>query len=62
LSGKGRIEAGADADVVVLRTQTLEPVHLVSSGPVLMRDGVMLQQDRFLQKSVRRIHLEGHET
>jgi beta-aspartyl-dipeptidase (metallo-type) len=61
LQQKGRIEPGADADLLVLRRETLEPVHVVAKGRVLMRDGGMTQQDRFLQKSARRIRLHGHE-
>jgi beta-aspartyl-dipeptidase (metallo-type) len=61
LQQKGRIEPGANADLLVLRRETLEPVHVVAKGRVLMRDGVMTQQDRFLQKSARRIRLDGQE-
>jgi beta-aspartyl-dipeptidase (metallo-type) len=61
LDRKGRIEPGADADLLVLRRETLEPVHVVAKGRVLMRNGIMTRQDRFLQKSARRIRLHGHE-
>jgi hypothetical protein len=45
----------------VLRRETLELVHVVAQGRVLMQDGVMTQQDRFLHKSARRIRLDGQE-
>jgi beta-aspartyl-dipeptidase (metallo-type) len=61
LQRKGRIEPGMDADLLVLRRQTLELVHVVAKGQVLMRDGVVTQQDRFLQKSGRRIRLDGQQ-
>jgi beta-aspartyl-dipeptidase (metallo-type) len=60
LSRKGVLAPGADADIVVLRRDTLEPVHVVANGRVLMRDGMVAQQDRFLQTSARRIRLDGH--
>jgi beta-aspartyl-dipeptidase (metallo-type) len=61
LERKGRIEPGMDADLLVLRRETLELVHVVAKGQVLMRDGVVTQQDRFLQKSGRRIRLDGQQ-
>jgi len=61
LQRKGRLERGADADLLVLRRDTLEPVHVVAKGRVLMRDGAVTVQDRFLQTSARRIRLDGHE-
>jgi beta-aspartyl-dipeptidase (metallo-type) len=62
LRRKGRIEPGADADLLVLRRETLQLVHVVAQGRVLMQDGVMTQQDRFLHKSARRIRLDGQES
>jgi beta-aspartyl-dipeptidase (metallo-type) len=61
LQRKGRIEPGMDADLLVLRRETLELVHVVAKGQILMRDGVVTQQDRFLQKSGRRIRLDGQQ-
>jgi beta-aspartyl-dipeptidase (metallo-type) len=61
LQRKGRIEPGMDADLLVLRRDTLALVHVVAKGQVLMRDGVVTQQDRFLQKSGRRIRLDGQQ-
>jgi beta-aspartyl-dipeptidase (metallo-type) len=61
LQRKGRIEPGMDADLLVLGRETLELVHVVAKGQVLMRDGIVTQQDRFLQKSGRRIRLDGQQ-
>lgn len=47
--------------VLVLRRETLELVHVVAKGQVVMRNGVVTQQDRFLQKSARRIRLDGEQ-
>jgi beta-aspartyl-dipeptidase (metallo-type) len=61
LPRKGRIEVGADADLLVLRRDTLEPHHLVAGGRVLMRDGVITNRERFLEDSGRRIRLHGNQ-
>jgi beta-aspartyl-dipeptidase (metallo-type) len=61
LKRKGRLDAGCDADIVVLRRNTLEPVHVVARGRVLMRDGRVTVSDQFLQGSARRIRLDGSE-
>ena len=61
LHPKGRLEPGADADVLVLRRETLDPVHVVAKGRVLMRDGTVTAQDCFLQTSARRIRRDGHQ-
>lgn len=39
LAGKGRIEPGADADLLVLRRRSLEVVHVIARGRVIVRDG-----------------------
>ena len=39
LPGKGRIDAGADADLLVLERDSFDPVHVVAGGRVLVRDG-----------------------
>src|SRR5690606_4230001 len=39
LKGKGRIEAGADADLVILKKDSLEIVHLFAGGRQFIRDG-----------------------
>ena len=39
LEQKGRLEAGADGDVLVLRRESLEIAHLVARGQPLIRDG-----------------------
>jgi beta-aspartyl-dipeptidase (metallo-type) len=39
LKHKGRLEQGADADVLILREHTLEVVHVIARGKPMVRDG-----------------------
>jgi beta-aspartyl-dipeptidase (metallo-type) len=61
LHRKGRLQVGFDADVLVVSRDTLEPRHLIARGQVLMRDGALVREERFLQESRRRIHLDGKQ-
>jgi beta-aspartyl-dipeptidase (metallo-type) len=42
LEGKGRLEAGNDADVLILREDTLEIVHVFARGRHLVKDGRLI--------------------
>lgn len=59
LSAKGRLEAGADADLVVLRKETLDIVHVIAKGKTLVRDGEILVREKFLAESERTLELKG---
>lgn len=59
LSRKGRLEPGADADVLVLRKGTLEIVHVIAKGRVLVRDGELRAREKFLETSERKLDLHG---
>lgn len=59
LSAKGRLEAGADADVVILRKESLDIVHVIAKGKVLVRDGELVAREKFLESSDRDIELHG---
>jgi beta-aspartyl-dipeptidase (metallo-type) len=59
LKGKGRIDAGADADVLVLRGGSLEIKEVIAGGRRLMRDGEICQAEAFLKDSNRRVSLSG---
>jgi beta-aspartyl-dipeptidase (metallo-type) len=45
LAEKGRLAEGSDADIVVLRRETLDLVHLIARGRLLVRDGTFLDSD-----------------
>jgi beta-aspartyl-dipeptidase (metallo-type) len=59
LPHKGRIEAGCMGDVVMLERGTLEVVHVLSRGVAMVRDGDLVRQEKFLEKSNRVIELTG---
>jgi beta-aspartyl-dipeptidase (metallo-type) len=59
LSSKGRLHEGADADVLVLRRDSLELQTVVARGRVLMREGRSQVRESFLAASNRRITLYG---
>jgi beta-aspartyl-dipeptidase (metallo-type) len=61
LSGKGILEAGRDADVLVLERETLQPVHVIAGGKRFVADGKLVVEERFLQDSNRQIRLEGRQ-
>jgi beta-aspartyl-dipeptidase (metallo-type) len=42
LAGKGRLEAGKDADVIILRQDTLEIEHVFARGRQLVKDGRLI--------------------
>lgn len=56
---KGTLEAGKDADVVVLKRDTLDVVEVVARGNRLVVDGRVTAREKFLQESYRTIRLEG---
>jgi beta-aspartyl-dipeptidase (metallo-type) len=58
---KARIASGCDADLIGLRTGTLEPVFVVARGRVLMRDGQVLKSPMFLDDSNRQVTLNGRQ-
>jgi beta-aspartyl-dipeptidase (metallo-type) len=47
LRGKGRLEAGAHADLVLLEPETLEIRGVLAKGAWLMKDGVAQQRGTF---------------
>jgi len=59
LSKKGRLEPGADADVLVLRKDILDIVHVIAKGRALVRDGEILVREKFLEESERTLELQG---
>jgi beta-aspartyl-dipeptidase (metallo-type) len=59
LEQKGRLEVGRDADLLVLRKDTLEIKDVVARGRRLIRDGELVFSENFLAESNRLIRLEG---
>lgn len=59
LHEKGRIEQGRIGDLVMLEKGSLEVVHVLSRGVTMVRDGALLKQESFLEKSNRTIRLTG---
>jgi beta-aspartyl-dipeptidase (metallo-type) len=59
LERKGRLAPGNDADVCVLRRDTLDVVHVFARGRHLVRDGRLVEPERWLATSRRRIDLAG---
>lgn len=62
LETKGRLEPGRDADVLVLKQDTLEVVHVIANGRFLLRDGVLQVREQFLETSRRSLDLRGKES
>ncbi|HYG11354.1 MAG TPA: amidohydrolase family protein [Pyrinomonadaceae bacterium] len=61
LERKGRLEVGGDADLLVLRKDTLEIKDVIAGGRRLVRDGKLAFSENFLSESNRRIKLEGEK-
>jgi beta-aspartyl-dipeptidase (metallo-type) len=59
LGRKGRLVPGGDADVLVLRRDSLDPVHVFARGQRMVDDGRLVAREHFLRTSRRQIHLEG---
>jgi beta-aspartyl-dipeptidase (metallo-type) len=61
LERKGRLAEGCDADVLVLRRDTLDVVHVFARGRRLVDDGRLVTPERWLETSRRRIDLTGQK-
>ncbi len=59
LDRKGRLERGCDADLLVLRRDSLEIARVFARGRPLVRDGELVIAEKFLTRSNRRISLYG---
>lgn len=62
LEHKGRLEVGSDADLLVLRKDSLELRDVFACGRRLLRDGQLAFSENFLLETNRRISLEGKKT
>jgi beta-aspartyl-dipeptidase (metallo-type) len=59
LQNKGKLAPGCDADVLVLRRDSLELVEVIAKGRRLLRAGQVQVREKFLEQSNRRITLHG---
>ena len=59
LNQKGSLEAGKDADVLILRKETLEIKDVIAGGKCLYKNGKLNFKEKFLEESDRRIELHG---
>jgi beta-aspartyl-dipeptidase (metallo-type) len=60
LGSKGRLEAGSDADVLVLSKNAFEIKDVIVGGKHMVDDGRFITSERFLERSNRRISLHGN--
>jgi beta-aspartyl-dipeptidase (metallo-type) len=61
LPGKGRLEVGCDADVVVLQKGSLEIRDVVARGRRMVAGGQVVARERFLAESSRNVTLIGEK-
>ncbi len=61
LAEKGELAPGKAGDVLVMRRDGLEIVHVLSRGRAMVRDGAVCVRERFREGSNRRIHIDGSE-
>ena len=61
LGGKGRLEPGKDADLLVLRKDSLEIVEVIARGRRLVRNGKLGVQEKVAETSSRELHLVGEK-
>jgi beta-aspartyl-dipeptidase (metallo-type) len=59
LQRKGRLAVGCDADVLVLRRDSLAVAEVIAMGRPFVSGGNPAFRERFLEKSNRRIELHG---
>lgn len=59
LKGKGRLEPGRDADLVVLERGSLEIVEVIARGKRMVRGKQLAEEEQFLEQSDREIELVG---
>ena len=62
LSGKGKLEEGRKADVLVLRKDLLGIIETIANGQRLVSHGMLVVTEKFLEESNRSIMFEGLST
>jgi beta-aspartyl-dipeptidase (metallo-type) len=61
LEKKGKLEVGADGDILVLDKDEFDLVHVLAHGKHMVRDGMVSVHEEFLVESNRRISLRGED-
>jgi beta-aspartyl-dipeptidase (metallo-type) len=61
LPSKGCIEAGKDADLLVLDRESLELREVIARGKRMMAEGELKVTEKFLEETERRIELHGQK-
>jgi beta-aspartyl-dipeptidase (metallo-type) len=61
LEQKGRLDEGKDADILVLRKDSLEIKDVICNGRHLFRSGKPVFKEKFLEKSNRSVRLKGEK-
>ncbi|HET7232255.1 MAG TPA: amidohydrolase family protein [Longimicrobium sp.] len=59
LQHKGVLEKGRMGDILLLEKDTFEVVHVLSKGVMMVRDGSVVKEESFLDRSDREIRLHG---
>lgn len=61
LAGKGKLEEGKDADLLVLKKGSLEIVDVIARGQRMVKRGEMEKVEKVTETSSRELHLVGHK-
>jgi len=61
LDQKGALEKGRVGDVLIMERDSWEVVHVLSRGVPMVRDGELVKEESFLEKSNREIRLTGRK-
>jgi beta-aspartyl-dipeptidase (metallo-type) len=61
LAGKGRLEPGRDADLLVLRKDSLEVVEVIARGRRLVKQGKLGIVEKVVETSSRELHMVGEK-
>jgi beta-aspartyl-dipeptidase (metallo-type) len=62
MPNKGRIEVGADADILLLNSESLEILHVIGKGKIFMRNKEVTYSQDCLKYSNRKIETYGKKT
>jgi beta-aspartyl-dipeptidase (metallo-type) len=62
LANKGRLEPGKDADLLVLRKNSLEIVEVIARGRRMVKQGDLAIQEKVAETSSRELHLVGEKS